>query len=160
MPCGVWCTSGWNCTAYHLFAGSECRRRRSASSPSIRSPEAVRALHRRATSRRRVSSPGPETDIESETMSTSACPYSRFVRRTHLAAERVHHELQSVADAKHRHAQLEHARIGGRRVFVIDRPRRARENDARRARGSSLRRASPCTAARRKKHSARGCGER
>ncbi len=21
VPCGVWCTSGWNCTAYHFFAG-------------------------------------------------------------------------------------------------------------------------------------------
>ena len=51
-------------------------------------------------------------------------------RRTHLAAERVHHELQSVADAKNGHAQLEDARVGGRRVFVVDRPWRARENDA------------------------------
>ena len=53
-----------------------------------------------------------------------------LVRRAHFAAERVHHELQSVADAEHGHAQVEDARVGGRRVFVVDRPWRARKDDA------------------------------
>ena len=55
-----------------------------------------------------------------------------LVRGAHLAAQRVHHELQSVADAEHGHAQLKHARVRGRSVFVINRPGRAREHDARR----------------------------
>ena len=39
----------------------------------------------------------------------------------HFTAQGVNHELQSVADAQHRQAQLEDARVGGRRVGVIDR---------------------------------------
>ena len=50
--------------------------------------------------------------------------------RAHLTAERMHHKLQSVADAKHGQAKLEDASIGRRRVFVVDRPRRARQNNA------------------------------
>ena len=53
-----------------------------------------------------------------------------LVRRTHFSAEGVHHELQSVADAEHGQAQLEDARVGGGRVFVVDRPRGSREHDA------------------------------
>ena len=44
-----------------------------------------------------------------------------FVRGAHFAAEGVHHELQSVADTEHGQAQLEHARVGGRRIRVVDR---------------------------------------
>ena len=53
-----------------------------------------------------------------------------LVGGAHLAAQRVHHELESVADAKHGQAQLEHARIGGRRVGVIHRRGPAGKNDA------------------------------
>ena len=55
-----------------------------------------------------------------------------LVGGAHLAAERVHHELQSVADAEHRQAQLKHARIRRRRVGVIHRRRPAGKNDAHR----------------------------
>jgi hypothetical protein len=41
----------------------------------------------------------------------------------------VHHELQTVADAEHRQTEFKQARIGRRRVFVIHRPRRSRQND-------------------------------
>ena len=41
----------------------------------------------------------------------------------------MNHELQSIADAEHRHAQFEHARVGRRSVLVIHRPRRSRKND-------------------------------
>ena len=47
-----------------------------------------------------------------------------------FAAERVHHELQSIADAEHGQAQFEDARVGRRSVLVVDRPRRSREHDA------------------------------
>ena len=51
-------------------------------------------------------------------------------RRTHLAAQMMHDEVQSVADAQDRHAQIEHFGIGGRRIGVIHRRRPARENHA------------------------------
>ena len=46
------------------------------------------------------------------------------------AAESVRHELQSVADAEHGQAKIEHLRIGRGRVHVINRARAAGENDA------------------------------
>jgi len=42
----------------------------------------------------------------------------------------VSHELQAVADAEHRQAQIKDAQVGARRIFVIDRGRAAREDDA------------------------------
>ena len=56
-------------------------------------------------------------------------PILALIRRPDLAAQRVHHELQPVTDAKHGQPQLEHARIRRRRIFVVDRPRRAREHN-------------------------------
>src|SRR5271170_7931249 len=47
-----------------------------------------------------------------------------LLRRTHLAAESVHHELQAVTNAEDGQSQLKKARISRRRIFVIDRPRR------------------------------------
>ena len=44
-----------------------------------------------------------------------------LVRGPHFAAQGVHHELQPVADTKNRQAQLEHTRVGGRRISVIHR---------------------------------------
>ncbi len=38
-----------------------------------------------------------------------------LLRRAHLAAQRVHHELQPIADTEHGQSQLEDARVGGRR---------------------------------------------
>ncbi len=52
-----------------------------------------------------------------------------FLRRTDFSPERVHHELQSVADAEHRHAQLQHFFIGMGRAFVIHRGRSARQDN-------------------------------
>ena len=59
-------------------------------------------------------------------------PVLTLIRRPHLAAQGVHHELQPVTDAQHGQPQLEQARIRRRRVFVIDRPRRAGEHNAHR----------------------------
>ena len=39
-------------------------------------------------------------------------------------------EMQAIADAEHGHAQFEQARVGSRRVGVVDRRRPAGENDA------------------------------
>ncbi len=50
----------------------------------------------------------------------------------HLSTERVHHELQSIADAEHGDAEIEDALVGQRGVFVVHRRRTARENDAHR----------------------------
>ena len=47
----------------------------------------------------------------------------------HFTAQGVHHELQSIADAQHGQAQLQHARVGGRRISVIDRRRAAGKNN-------------------------------
>jgi hypothetical protein len=55
-----------------------------------------------------------------------------FRGRPHLAAERVHHELQSVADAEHRDAEIEDTLVGQRRIFVVHRRRPARQNDSHR----------------------------
>ena len=53
-----------------------------------------------------------------------------LVGRAHFAAERVRHELQSVADAEHGQAELEaRERRRAERLFVDGR-RAARENDA------------------------------
>ena len=48
-----------------------------------------------------------------------------LIRRTHLSAEGMNHELQPVANAEHRHSQLENALIGGRRILVINGPGRS-----------------------------------
>jgi len=47
-----------------------------------------------------------------------------------FAAERVDHELQSVADTEHGDAEIEDALIRERSVFVVHRRRAARENDS------------------------------
>ena len=57
-------------------------------------------------------------------------PVLALVGGTHLASQRVHHELQSIADAKHRQAQFEEARVSRRSVLVIDRPWRSGKNNA------------------------------
>ena len=54
-----------------------------------------------------------------------------FVGRADFAAQLVHHELQAVADAEHRQAEMQHAVVGGRRVGVVDRGRAAGQDDAR-----------------------------
>ena len=48
----------------------------------------------------------------------------------HLAAEHVAHQLQAVADAEHRHAELEDHLRHTRAALGSDRERRAREHDA------------------------------
>ena len=53
-----------------------------------------------------------------------------FVARHHFAAELVGHEVQAITDAQHRHAEMQHALIGGRSVGVIDRRWASRKNDA------------------------------
>ena len=50
--------------------------------------------------------------------------------RSHLAAERMCEPLHPVADAQHRHAQLQHLGIAQRRVLVVHRTRPAGQNDA------------------------------
>jgi len=42
-----------------------------------------------------------------------------FFCGTHFPAQGVHHELQSIANAEHRHAQLQHFFVCVRRAFVI-----------------------------------------
>ena len=61
-----------------------------------------------------------------------------LVGSTHFSAERVHHELQSIADAEHGQAQLEHARVRGRSVGVIHRRGAAGKNDAYRGVAANL----------------------
>src|SRR5882724_5945971 len=51
---------------------------------------------------------------------------------TNLSAQGMHHELQSVTNTEHGHAQFEDAPIRGRRVGVVDRGWTARKNDAKR----------------------------
>ena len=50
--------------------------------------------------------------------------------RPNFAAERVHHELQPIANAEHRQPELKHPLVGQRRVFVIHRRRPARQNNS------------------------------
>ena len=59
-------------------------------------------------------------------------PVFALLRGTHLPPQRVHHELQAVADAQHWDAELEHTCVRGRRIFVVHRPGRARKNDSHR----------------------------
>ena len=58
---------------------------------------------------------------------------------THLAAQVMHDELQTVADAEHGNAQFEHFGIGGRSIVIVDRRRSAGENHAQRLKRSNLR---------------------
>jgi hypothetical protein len=55
-----------------------------------------------------------------------------LVGRRDLATEQAGHELRAVADAEHRHPELEQRRIDRRRALGIDRRRSAREDDGRR----------------------------
>jgi hypothetical protein len=52
--------------------------------------------------------------------------------RAHLAAQVVNDELESVADAQHRHAQFQQFGVGGGGVRVVDRRGAAGEDDAER----------------------------
>ena len=47
-----------------------------------------------------------------------------------FAAELVRHELQSVADAEHRNAEMQHALIGGWRVVIVNRAWASGQDDA------------------------------
>src|SRR6185437_14518038 len=47
-----------------------------------------------------------------------------------LASQIVSHELQAIADAKHRQAQIEDAQISTGRIFVVDRRRATGEDKA------------------------------
>ncbi len=51
-------------------------------------------------------------------------------RGAHFAAEVMNDELQAVADAENRHAELKHSRVGRGRVGIVDRRRSAGKNDA------------------------------
>ena len=53
-----------------------------------------------------------------------------LVSGAHLAAQLVHHELQAVTDAQHRHAEMQDSLVRRRRIGVIDRRRPARQHDA------------------------------
>ena len=53
-----------------------------------------------------------------------------FVGSAHFAAERVHHQLQAIANAEHGQAQAEHARVGERGVAVVDGAGAPGENDS------------------------------
>lgn len=47
----------------------------------------------------------------------------------HLATHVVCHLLQTIADTKDRHTSIENGRVDTRSVSIVDRVRRAREND-------------------------------
>ena len=59
-------------------------------------------------------------------MSVSILPVLRFF---YLASQMVDHELQAIADAEHRHTEIENAQVGAGSVFVIDRRRASLEDD-------------------------------
>ena len=50
-------------------------------------------------------------------------------RGTHLPAERIHHELQTVADTEHRNAEIEDTLVGQWSILVVHRRRPARQNN-------------------------------
>ncbi len=52
-----------------------------------------------------------------------------LVGRPHLSAQLVHHELQPIADAENRQAEVQHPLVCRRRVSVIYRRRPAREHN-------------------------------
>ena len=55
-----------------------------------------------------------------------------------LAAQQVHHQLQTVADAQHRHAHRQHLRVDHGSTLVEHRGRAAGENDGVRGKGPDL----------------------
>ena len=55
-----------------------------------------------------------------------------------LAAQQVHHQLQTVADAQHRHAHRQHLRVDHGSTLVEHRGRAAGENDGVRSKGTDL----------------------
>src|ERR1700751_3703910 len=59
-------------------------------------------------------------------------PILTLVGTTHLPPERMHHQLQTVADAKYRYAHSEYARVGRGSILVVNRRRPARQHDAHR----------------------------
>ena len=55
-----------------------------------------------------------------------------------LAAQQMHHQLQTVADAQHRHAHRQHLRVDHGSTLVEHRGRAAGENDGVRGKGTDL----------------------
>src|ERR1700722_8415303 len=53
-----------------------------------------------------------------------------LLRGPNFAAKGVHHELQAVTNAEDGQPKLEDTGIGGRSIFVVDRPWSARKNNA------------------------------
>ena len=54
------------------------------------------------------------------------------------AAQQLGHELQPVADAQHRHTQLEHGAVDERRAGLLDAERAPGEDDPARSKGADL----------------------
>ena len=132
MPCGVWCTSGWNCTAQYFFAGFWM----------AATAFEVAAISSKPGGSSMASSP---CDIQTDSGPCRPLNSGGFVAQqldlgvavlalvggAHLAAQLVDHELQAVADAQHRQSEMQHALVRRRRVGVVDGGRPARQDDAR-----------------------------
>ena len=131
VPCGVWCTSGWNCTAQYFFAGfwmaaTAFSLLAISSKPggscfgfvAVRHPDRQRAFE--TFEQRRVGM--QQVDLGVAVLA--------LVAGHDFAAQLVRHELQAVADAEHRQAEMQHALVGGRRIGVIDRAWASGEDDA------------------------------
>ena len=107
-PSGVWCTSGWNCTAQ--------MRRSSLAMPA--SAFAVTAMRRKPAGSSSASSPWliqtwivggqPGEQRRRQIFERNfGMAVLALGRRAHLAAQVMHDEMQPVADAQHGHAELQ-----------------------------------------------------
>ena len=130
-PSGVWCTSGWNCTAQMRSSRVFDGRQRVVSDGNAAKAcgqlqRLVAVAHPDLDGRRQ---PGEER---------RRCVFDgdfgvavlAFGRRAHFAAEVVDDEMEPIADAEDRDAQRQHARIGLGRVGIVNRRRTAGKNHA------------------------------
>ena len=140
VPRGVCSTSGWNCTAYRPRSRSSIaaigRRlgRRGDAEAGGHLGHAVAVAHPAALLARQLA----EQQAALPRARTGVLPNSPMPGVADLAAEGARHRLHAVADAEHRHAELEQLRVDVRRARLVDRGRAAGEDDpARLARGRS-----------------------
>ena len=142
-PCGVCATSGWNCTP-----GPPVRRRPRTRPPGARALRAVTvkpvgrhaSRSRRGSSRRsaRAGSP-PSSTPPSPVDGQRGAAELALAGVRHLAAQRLRHRLEAVADAEHRHAGVEQRRVDLGRPRLVHAGRPAGQHDRGRVAGPASR---------------------
>ena len=160
-PSGVWCTSGWNCTAQmrrsRIFNGRQRVFGHGDAAKAGGQLQRLVAVAHPDLDRGRQPREQRRSSVFNGHLGVAVLA---FWRRTDFAAQVMDDEMESIADAKDRNAQRQQVadRHPARRHRkpTTDRPKESHRWGG----GPEFRPEAPCRASPRRKHSVRGCAAR